>query len=304
MRDQKKAHEYARSEKYVESLFRTNPDLSIHAATKECSFHGRALTRTTVSEIRSRVRREEKAKAEGVHLAAIREKIATEDAVGTLEHEMVAVTQALKDVHTTPPPVETAAEGVVPSVNLAYLTDEEWGAMSNETPDAGDRRELRKQYLNVKLEEDPQQKPHDLNARIREVFGIGLTDEYVYDTVRIAKQVAGLEVNPRRTRRTKAEMARARAPKTKQEKAKAVMRAQHQVDLRKMAAAEPLAQEYLLSWELPSAAGAGAVKYMSVSREGLTHAMMVLRFKDGIPTKDIKVWRPVAVEIGYDIKLG
>lgn len=57
-------------------------------------------------------------------------------------------------------------------------------------------RALRRQYLNELLDKDPGADPIILLARLKERFGVALDHGYVYETCRVAREIAGLPELP------------------------------------------------------------------------------------------------------------
>lgn len=81
-----------------------------------------------------------------------------------------------------PAPLSEVAAGVVE-------------ATTGRTRSANDRA-LRRQYLNELLDLDPGADPIVLMGKVKERYGMGLDGEYVYDTCRVARELAGLPQIP------------------------------------------------------------------------------------------------------------
>lgn len=98
----------------------------------------------------------------------------------------------------TPPPEAITPRTQTPDrpaieEQIAKLEADQEGRRQTEAGTA-----LRRRWLNLKLELDPTPHPSTFLARMREVFGVALGNDYVYDTCRVARDLNGISQIPYR----------------------------------------------------------------------------------------------------------
>lgn len=312
----------AQSEKFVEELFRKNPTLSVDKVAKACAHEGYKLYRSQVSEIRQRVRQEAnragrlQATAEAGVIPNLDPRkpfishIPTKDDVQeileqashpTTEEIDMPVLAVVQDAVEAEASVEaklTEAQRALARSDAEY-TNAHWSLLHQDAPSAHAKGEIRKRFINARLELEPARHPELLAADMRMLFGLGLDRRYIYETCRLARAVAGATQIPEREYGPRA------SPSQRLGLDAYVLSGPPAVEPEMPEVPEvpeapklPAAPEYrVISWTAQN----GEPKFLRVKKEELEFAVLTLRFKDGVDENIIEVWKPAKLRMQVQV---